>query len=123
MNKPFNQVELKNGVIVDFFDQSNRYFGDFNRVKINVIATIPLIVNSLPVDLQKFAATYPDCITYEKSLEQMGVETSKVQDVAESLVDSFIGSVGSYLEKESFAENLLRKRMSEKMGGSYFKPQ
>ena len=122
-NKPFHRAELKNGVVVEFFEQSNRYFGDFNRVKINAIATIPFGVDSLPKDLRKFAVTYPGCVTYEKSLEQMGVETSQVITVTKFLVDSFIQSVGSYLEKKNFAENLLRKRLSEKTDRSYFKPQ
>lgn len=114
MNKPFSRTELKNGVVVEFFDQSNRYFGDYNRVKINALATIPFNINSLPGDLQIFAATHPDCVVYEKSMEQMGVESRKVQAVTESLMDSFIKSVASYLEKKNFAENLLRKSMNEK---------
>ena len=122
-NKPFNRTELKNGVVIEFFDQTNRYFGDFNRVKISVIATIPILASSLPADLQKVAATYPGFIVYEKSLEQMGVVTSQVKTVTESLVTSFITSVGSYLEKQSFAENLLRKDLHEKMERSYFKLQ
>ena len=122
-NKPFNRTELKNGVVIEFFDQTNRYFGDFNRVKISVIATIPILASSLPADLQKVAATYPGFIVYEKSLEQMGVVTSQVKTVTESLVTSFITSVGSYLERQSFAENLLRKDLHEKTERSYFKLQ
>ena len=122
-NKPFSQTELNNGVVVEFFDQTNRYFGDFNRVKINVIAKIPLFVSSLPEDLQEVAATYPGFIVYEKSLEQMGVATSQVQTVIDSLVANFIKSVGPYLEKRNFAENLLRKIRNEKRDRSYFKPQ
>ncbi|MCD6581200.1 MAG: hypothetical protein J7K90_05310 [Desulfuromusa sp.] len=122
MNKPFKISELKNGVIVEFFDQSNRYFGDYHRVQINVIAMIPVFVDSLPEDLQKIAATYPDYIKYEKSLEQMGVATSEVQSVTELLIGNFVKSAAPYLEKKSFAENLLRKQMNEKMINSHFCP-
>ena len=114
MNKPFHMRELCNGVVVEFFDQSNRYFGDYHRVKINAIAMIPVMVNLLPEDLQKFAASCPDCIKYEKILKQMGVATGEVQAVTESLIDNFIKSVSLYLEKKNFAECFLRKQMNEK---------
>ncbi len=111
MNKPIAIRTLGNGVVVEFFDQSNRYYGDFYRVKIIAVATIPLLKSTLPEDLYKFAATYPDCVKYERSLERMGVVSSSVQKVVQTLVDGFIESVGFYLEKGSFAENLLRKDM------------
>ncbi|NOQ42496.1 MAG: hypothetical protein GQ563_08365 [Desulfuromusa sp.] len=122
MNKPFHVRKLNNGVVVEFFDHSNRYFGDYYRVKINAIATIPVMVDSLSEDLQKFAATCPEGIKYEKSLEQMGVATGEVQAVTESLIDNFITSVAGYLEGNNFSESLLRKQMNEKMTGSRFSP-
>ena len=122
MDKPFNQTELKNGIVVEFFDLSNRYFGDFHRVKINALVTVPLDVNALPADLQKFVASRHNCVTYEKSLEQMGVETSQVQAVTESLMNNFIESVGCYLEKKDFAEKLLRNKMAVKAGPAYYRP-
>ena len=120
MNKPFHVRELNNGVVVEFFDQGNRYFGDYHRVKINAVVTIPFDLASLPDDLQKFAATYSDCVKLNKTLEQMGVATSKVEAVTESLIDNFIKTVGGYLEKENFAVCLLRKSMTEKRKMSYF---
>ncbi|MDA3903683.1 MAG: hypothetical protein PF441_09595 [Desulfuromusa sp.] len=114
MNKPFNITRLSNGVILEFFDQGNRYFGDFHRIKINVFATIPFAVESLSADLQQFAATYPGYILYEKTLERMGVATSEVENVTHSLIDDFIASTGSYLEKKTFVEGLLRKNMTRK---------
>ncbi|MDX2479640.1 MAG: hypothetical protein QNK24_04810 [Desulfuromusa sp.] len=114
MNKPFYVTKLNNGVIVEFFDQGNRYFGDFHRIKINVFAMIPFTVKSLAPDLQQFAATYPGYILYEKTLERMGVATSEVETVTHSLIDDFIASTGCYLDKKAFAEGLLRKNMTMK---------
>ena len=109
MIKPFKSIELDNGVRVDFLSQGNRYFGDFHRVKIIAIASIPLDVESLPADLQEIAAGCSGSIKYENTLERMGVATSKVETVTQALIDDFIQTVGSYLEKKSFAEGLLRK--------------
>jgi len=115
VNKPVDIRTLGNGVAVEFFDQSNRYYGDFHRVKINAVAKIPLIKTALPEDLYDFAATCPDYVTYEKSLERMGVMSGDVQKVINSLVDDFIESVGGYLKKDNFAANLLRKNMLDKL--------
>lgn len=114
MNKLINTIRLNNDIVVDFFDQSNRYFGDFHRIKINVSATIPFAVESLSPDLQKFAATYPRGVSYETTLERMGVTTSEVETITYSLINDFIESAGSYLEKKDFAERLLRKKMTMK---------
>ncbi len=111
MNEPFKTTRLDNGVIIDFFSQGNRYYGDFHRVKICAIATIPLDVESLPVDLQPEAARCSGVIKYEKNLERMGVATARVAEVTQSLLDDFTQTVGSYLEKESFAAGLLRKNL------------
>ena len=84
---------------------------------------IPVFVDSLPEDLQGIAATYPDHIKYEKLLEQMGVATSEVESVTALLIGNFDKSVAPYLEKKSFAENLLRKSMKEKMNRSFFRSE
>ena len=105
-------VELKNGIVVDFLDRSNRYFGDFHRVKIDVIARIPVDAVQMPQELQALAEECAGEMTYERSLEQMGVKGADIDAVTSSLIDNFIKTVGSYLEKENFAESLLRKQLT-----------
>ncbi len=114
MNKPFKSVGLDNGVTVDFFSEGNRYFGDFHRVKIVAIATIPLVVESLPANLQEAVAACPRSVKYEKTLERMGVTTDNVETVIQTLIDDFIQTVGCYLVKKSFVEGLLRKNRDVK---------
>ncbi len=114
MNQPFRKTELNNGVIVEFFTQGNRYFGDFHRIEISVVVKIPLVKDSLAKDLQEFAASYPEFILYERKLERMGVATGQVEEISHELVDDFIRTVAGYLEKPSFAEGLLRKEMQQK---------
>ncbi len=114
MNKPFHTRRLGGGVVVDFFDQNNRYFGDFHRLKINAIATISFDTATLPADLQEFAASYSGNIKYKKSLERMGVVTSLVEIVTHELIVDFIETVENYLKKKNFAENLLRRELQNK---------
>lgn len=104
-------VELKNGIVVDFLDSSNRYYGDFHRVKIDAIAKIPISAAQMPEELQSLAESCEGETTYEHSLEQMGVKSADIESVTRSLIDNFVETVGSYLEKEHFAESLLRKQL------------
>lgn len=109
MNKSFNTVELGNGVVVEFYPQRNRYFGDYHRLQIKVIATIPFDEATLPEELRNLAVQYSGSIKYEKTLERMGVATSQINSATQSMVDDFMKTVGCYLENEQFAANWLRK--------------
>jgi len=111
MNKPFQTTRLDNGVVLEFFTQGNRYFGDFHRVEISVVVTVPFVQATLASDLQKFAANYPGSIHYESKLERMGVTTDQIEAVRHGLIDDFIKTVAEYLQKQNFAESLLRREM------------
>ncbi len=118
MNNPYKIIELGNGVVVEFHNHTNRYYGDFHRVKISVIAKIPIIIDSLPIDLHGLAKSCDGSIDFKKDLEQMGVSSAQVDEVSASLVDSFIVSVSRYLENGSFAEGLLRSRKNGNMNSA-----
>ncbi len=111
MSDLVTSVKLKNGVVVDFIDRSNRYYGDFHRVKIDVVAKFPVDREQLPEELHEIAACCDGEATYQRSLEQMGVKTAEVEAVGQALIDNFIETVGRYLEKENFVESLLRKQL------------
>ena len=119
MDKPCRQRELNNGVIVNFLSQANRYFGDFHRVVIVAVVTVPFDRDALAEDLQEFAVDYPGFIQYEKKLERMGVTTSNIEAVTQVLIDDFIRTVGSYLEMQKFAERWLRREMQNRNKMNY----
>ena len=114
MDKPFRQIELNNGVVVNFFSQGNRYFGDFHRVVIVAVVTVPFDRDALAEDLQEFAVDYPGSIQYEKKLERMGVTTSNIEAVTQVLIDDFIRTAGRYLEMQKFAERWLRRELQNR---------
>jgi len=104
-------VELKNGIVVEFYDRSNRYYGDFHRVKIDVVAKLPVDATQVPDELYALAGVSEGEVTYERSLEQMGVKGADIEKVTVSLIDNFIKTAGCYLVKDNFVESLLRKQL------------
>ena len=114
MSELIRRTELNSGVVFEFFTRGNRYFGDFHRVDILAVVVVPFIRASLPENLREFAGPYHGVIHYEKSLQRMGVATSQVETVSQELIDNFLLSVRSYLEKPGFAEGLLHREMVKK---------
>jgi len=118
MMEPFKSIELSSGIKVDFFDHSNRYYGDFHRIKITASAQIPFDIDSIPIDLQGLAKQYNSSMTYAKDMEKMGVSSAKVSTVKLSLIDNFISTVGCYIQKDNFAVGLLRQKMAQTMSSA-----
>jgi len=107
VSSPFKVHTLNNGLQLEFFDQSNRYFGDYHRVKIVVRCQIALRPEWLaaspgPLDSDQLRAQLGDCVTFERSLEQMGVASAQLETVKNSLIDGFLKATAGYLGSEGF---------------------
>jgi hypothetical protein len=77
-------------------DQTNRYFGDYHRVCLNVVVDCPL-GNGDDV---------PESVKLKKKLVQMAVPTEYVAQVQQKLLDNFIAHAKSYLLTDGFAQQL-----------------
>lgn len=118
---PFRVIDLKNGLQLELHDQSNRYFGDYHRLKIEVRCAIPL-------DKQFFAGDehHPDLLAarkkfgvslrFERSLERMGVAGADVEQVREELVASFMKSSAAYLEHPDFVAKYVARQLQARVG-------
>lgn len=107
MTVPFKIHSLNNGLQLEFFDQSNRYFGDYHRVKIVVrcqVALRPewLVATPESVDLEQLRGLLGESVTFERSLEQMGVASAQLNPVKERLIDGFLTTTADYLGSDGF---------------------
>ena len=107
MAEKLHDLTLKNGVLVSFYDQTNRYFGDFHRVCVQVIVDLPEGFD-LPPGLSR-----ANC-RYERTLEKMGVTSDLLDAERNALIDAFLTTSKSYLEKSHFPQQLLRKMQQQK---------
>lgn len=118
MSELFKSVELSNGLLVKFYDQSNRYFGDFHRVHILVVAQISVNKDSLPDHLKHLITLPIEVVGFETILGRMAVPTESLLEIRASLVTDFLNSTGSYLADHVFIESLLRmKKIGKKQRG------
>lgn len=107
MSSSFKVHRLLNGLQLEFFDQSNRYFGDYHRVKIVIRCQVALRPEWLtaapePLELDQLRALLGDCVTFERSLEQMGVASAQLETVKNNLIDGFLKTTAGYLGSEGF---------------------
>jgi hypothetical protein len=117
---PFTEEILTNGLHLRFYDQSNRYFGDYHRVRI-VVAIELLLNNELLDDPELLAAgrkRFGASLTTSKVLERMGVPGARVDELRAELVASYQREVQSYLSRPEVPLRLLRAELANKPSAS-----
>lgn len=88
-----NPQQLENGVRLAFEDTTNRYYGDYHRVKIEV--RIRLAENG-----------YERAYDF-KALEKMAVPGAEVDAVRQQLLENFRQQLLPYLARPDFAQRFL----------------
>ncbi|MDZ4183726.1 MAG: hypothetical protein U1D97_01950 [Desulfuromonadales bacterium] len=117
---PFAEERLTNGLYLRFFDQSNRYFGDYHRLRIVVEIELNLS-NELLTDPELLSAAkkrFGASLTTSKVLERMGVPGSRVDALRGELVASYQTEVQSYLSRPEVPLRLLRAELANKPSAS-----
>lgn len=117
---PFAEERLKNGLYLRFFDQTNRYFGDYHRLRIVVEIELNLH-NELLTDPDLLTAAkkrFGASLTTNKILERMGVPGGRVDALRAELVASYQVEVQSYLSRPEVPQRLLRAELANKPSAS-----
>lgn len=111
--------ELANGVRVEFVDQSNRYFGDYHRLRIEVRCRVA-ITESLfaeAADPHAEAGRVREMLGAEvlwvRHLERMGVAGSDLDAVRGDLIATFAASNFPYLQSREFPARLVERKLAE----------
>lgn len=125
------QATLPNELELIIEDQSNRYFGDYHRVKLLVRCPVA-VTNAAFIESQDPAADSAAAerilgseVVYEKSLERMGVSGGDLERVKQELLERFLQINQPYLARADFAARFItlklrEKQQSEPAGGQYY---
>lgn len=114
---------LSNGLTVEFFDGTNRYFGDYHRVFIEARYRIPLTADAFAdsVDpaaaLQGARAVLGEEVVFTRTLEKMGVSGDEVERTRHSLIDNFLRSALLYLQNPSFSRRFIAAELERRLKG------
>lgn len=115
-------MQLDNGLNIDFYDRSNRYFGDYHRVHIVVecrlvIEEALLAAIEPAAERQKARNLLGEQLQVSRTLERMGVAGADLCNVREALIDSYLQSALPYLAEPEFPVRLLHKELARKSAG------
>ena len=116
-NAILHQQLLDNGLELIFNDLSNRYYGDFHQVKIEIVRRIHLSAELLVeygfTEKEQIRAKnrFGDLFEDRQELKRMGVAGPEVTTVCKQMVQQFIDSSLPYMSDNRFPALLLRKRL------------
>ena len=120
---------LENGLELVFIDQSNRYFGDFYQIKIQVVCGCVLTAELLAragldsLAQRRLQDACGDRLEYSRTLTRMGVAGPETTAVKAAMVADFIANSRSYLAAEDFPLALLRSKSNAPLTGRrYYDP-
>ena len=110
--------QLANGLVLSFYNQGNRYFGDYHQVKVVVSCPIAMTDALLsdffsPEDLTQARQLFGDHVEYRRLLKQMGVAGAEVERVETALIDHFRENAMSYMQGDDFAGRFVARRLAE----------
>lgn len=126
MKERIRTERLNNGLSVDFFDRSNRYFGDYHRLCIEVCCRVPLNLETFAgsadpaAELQKARALLGGEVVMVRRLEKMGVAGEAVARTREALIEGFIRSSLPYLETPVFPQRFIASELGRRRQGGRF---
>ncbi len=107
--------------MLEFFDRSNRYFGAYWRICLEVRCRVPLSAAGLPdAEATRARQLLGETVDFVRRLERMGVAEENVEAVRQELVASFLQTTRAYLESAVFPGRLVAGRLAEKRGPRRF---
>lgn len=113
MATTLRQEQFENGVRLEFKEDSNRYFGDYYRLRIEVRCRVVIDAVLFPEtadpagEARRVRGLLGEELTWTRHLERMGVATADLPVVRAELMDSFATSTYPYLRSPEFPARLL----------------
>lgn len=113
-----HREELTNGLLLEFFDRSNRYFGDYHRVCLELRTNLALDAPSLAqldADLLQRARNYfGPVLVVIRTRERMGVEGARVAATVTELIDGVRQEAANYLSRPDYPARLLAVEVAKR---------
>lgn len=116
--EPLREEHLGNGLTLRFYERTNRYFGDYHRVCIEVVTVLDLAAPALaelaPPQLAAARTRFGSILTLRRTLERMGVPGAAVAAVAGELIDAYLVEARRYQARPDYPARLLRSELERK---------
>jgi hypothetical protein len=108
------EIPLENGLTVSFYHHTHRYFGDYHRIKVEIICEVPLLEEYF-ASREEFAeakAALGDKAVFRRNMELMGISSADVEPTLEGVIDNFSSHSLAYLASPSFPRKMVLAELS-----------
>ena len=100
---------LENGLTVRYYDQTQRYFGDYFRVRLEVVCEVSLLREDClgVLSRDEAQALLGERIRHRRTIEQMAVPSEKVEQTLADLMEKFNRHSLPYIASSSFPPRIV----------------
>jgi hypothetical protein len=126
MKIPIRTILLDNGLTLNVYDRTKRYYEAFYLVKLEVVCEVPLNMDFFAVESDFLEAKnlLGDFVVYRRVLEHMGVASSELDNAKKSLLRNFEQNSIPYFAAADFPKkiavsefNRARKKLGSQQPG------
>lgn len=116
---PFRTDVLPNGLRIAFYDETNRYFGDYHRVCLRVVITCDPVAAQAAAPAGDYfwseaAAVLDGPLRVEKKLERMGVAGADVAATLNILLTEFSNVADDYMARPDYPKRLAQGELAKR---------
>ena len=123
METILHNEQFDNGLRLEFVENSNRYFGDYYRLRIEVRCRVSIDAALFPEaadpagESRRVRGLLGEELTWTRPLERMGVATADLPAVRAELMDTFATTTYPYLRSPEFPSRLLAGELEKRKQG------
>jgi hypothetical protein len=114
MKNVIREIQLANGLTVQFVDATRRYFGDYHQVRVEISCEVPL--SALLFDNPEACAAALKLlgtkVCYLKKVEQQGVPTLATAEAVQNVIQQFIDHSLSYFSSPAFPRRFVQSELN-----------
>ena len=109
MDIPVRTITLENGLTINIYDRTKRYYEAFYLVKLEVICEVPLHIDFFATesDFLEAKKLLGDFVVYRRTLEHMGVPSSELDNSKKSLLRNFERNSIPYFAAAHFPQKIV----------------
>jgi len=96
----YSIIPLGNGLTIQIYDHSSVYFGDFHKIRLEIICVPENEKSDDPKDCAK------KCI-YRQFIEKMGISSNDLERTKADILNNFKKNSLPYFQNEAFPDKLI----------------
>ncbi len=103
------EIPLENGLTVRFYHHTHRYFGDYHRIKMEILCEIPVREDFFD-NCDEFADAQTllgHAAVFRRNIEMMGISSADVENSLERTIENFMNHSRTYLSSPLFPKKLV----------------